>query len=298
MTRKRQLSPAETAFIAELFAYWEHCGSPPYNALVKASGPLHLEEGLPSLSKAAISEIRHGHRLPSAAWLASFIRCCHEEGFRVGKFTTHPGKDGLPEWQEKLKAAKRAGRAPQPHTEETTPAEAAATDAQSFRPSAADENAVVAGFTLPAAEREYVAGQRSYGRTLLAELDRTVSPEAVYRVAVILAASEAYGKSGASLLMGPATTNHPDAIALMEAEDAGPGPFRAAVGRRAGALGAEALADGDLEAAIVFHGCAVRCGSLESAVELAAVLLTLDGDHLLAEDIRAANRTPHVNMHP
>jgi hypothetical protein len=298
MTGKRQLTPAEAAFLAEFVACYELCGSPPYRWLVRASGELHRQEGLPSLSNGAISEILNGHRLPTSAWMASFIRCCHKHAFQIGRFTRDPGKDGLPEWQEKLEAARRAAKTPEPRGVETAAAETVSPEVLTFEPPTAgsDEGAMVAGFTLTKAEREYVGAQRSYGRTLLAELDRTGSPEAAYRVAVVLAASPEHHESGASLLMGPATTNHPDALALL---DAGPDPaFRTAVGEHASALGAEALADGDLEAAIVFYTCAVRCGSQQSAVELAAIVLTLVGDHVLAEEIRAANRTPPAPVRP
>jgi len=284
MTGKRPVTPAGVAFLAELKAYYERCGSAPYRELATASDALPKERWPRTLSPTAISEILTGHRLPNSAWLASFILCCQQYGWKVGKFKKDPGPDTLPEWQEKLQAVKAADRLTESPPPEVP--DAVSPDMLPVEVPASEDNTVGPGFTLTAEEHDYVAAQGPAGQKLLAEL-KSGRPEAAYRLAVVLAASPIHHRVGISLLMGPGTTGHEDSLALLEIP---PGAeFRQAVGEHACELGATALAEGDTEAAVVFYTCAARCCSHEGSIELLSILLTERGEHQAAAEIRAAN---------
>jgi hypothetical protein len=113
-------------------------------------------------------------------------------------------------------------------------------------------------------------------------------PDVAYRVAVVLAATTEHRQVAASLLMGPGTIGHKPALALLEA---GMEPtYTTAIGEHACELGAAAADCGNVEAAVVFYGCAAGCCSHLGTVELAAILLVERGLSGVAETIRAANR--------
>jgi hypothetical protein len=65
--------------------------------------------------------------------------------------------------------------------------------------------------------------------------------------------------------------------------------YQAVIGDHACSLGAAADAGGDVDAAVVFYGCAARCCSSPGLVELAAILLIERGQDRVAEEIRTVN---------
>lgn len=288
MTRKLPVNPAKAGFLADLKALLKQSGSPSYGELAAISKKLPEERDLPTLSTSALSEILNGRRvgLPTSAWVASFVLSCEQYAWKVGKSATTPGPDSLPAWHEKLEAAEAAAGADQP----TVSAETPSFDVLSFEPPPVNgtaDGAAVPGFTLTSSEADHMSGLGAYGQALLAELEEG-NADAAYRVAVVLASTAAHREAGTSLLMGPATIGHRLALALLDASTAP--TFTATVGDHACALGAAADAGGDVEAAVVFYGCAARCGTRPGLVELAAVLLISRGQDRVAEEIRLANR--------
>jgi hypothetical protein len=287
MTRKLPVNPAKAGFLADLKALLKQSGSPSYGELAAISKKLPEERDLPTLSTSALSETLNGRRvgLPSSAWVASFVLSCEQYAWKIGKSTATPGPDSLPAWHDKLEAAEAAVGADEP----TVSAETSSFDVLSFEPSPADgtaDGAALPGFTLTPSEADYMAGLGAYGQALLAEL-KEGNPDAAYRVAVVLASTVAHREAGTSLLMGPATIGHRLALALLDASTAP--TFAATIGDHACALGAAADAGGDVEAAVVFYGCAARCRSPLGLVELAAILLISRGQDRVAEEIRLAN---------
>lgn len=287
MTRKLPVNAAKAGFLADLKALLKQSGSPSYGELAAISKKLPGDRDLPTLSTSALSEILNGRRvgLPTSAWVASFVLSCKQYAWKVGKSTVTSGPDSLPEWQEKLEAAEAAAGVPpdEPSSEAVSP------DVLSFEPRSPNgtaDAAQVPGFTLTSSEADYVAGLGAYGQALLAEL-KDGNPDAAYRVAVVLASTAAHREAGTSLLMGPATIGHRLALALLDASTAPSYP--ATIGDHACSLGAAADAGGDVEAAVVFYGCAARCCSPPGIVELAAILLIERGLDRVAEEIRSAN---------
>ena len=287
MTRKPPVNPAKAGFLADLKALLKQSGSPSYGELAAISKKLPEERDLPTLSTSALSETLNGRRvgLPTSAWVASFVLSCELYAWKVGKSAVILGPDSLPPWHEKLEAAEAAAVRDEP----AVPPETPSYDVLSFDPSPVPETtngAVAPGFTLTPAEAGYLAGLGTYGRALLTRL-REGDPDAAYRVAVVLASTAAHREAGTSLLMGPATIGHRLALALLEASVTP--SFTATIGDHACALGAAADAEGDVEAAVVFYGCAARCRSPLGMRELAAILLIERGLDQVAEEIRAAN---------
>jgi hypothetical protein len=288
MTRKLPVNPAKAGFLADLKALLKQSGSPSYGELAAISKKLPEERDLPTLSTSALSETLNGRRvgLPSSAWVASFVLSCEQYAWKVGKSTAIPGPDSLPAWHEKLEAAEAAAPA---GDEPAVSADTPSFDVLSFEPcpvNGTTDGAPVRGFTLTPSEADYMAGLGAYGQALLAEL-KEGNPDAAYRVAVVLASTAAHREAGTSLLMGPATIGHRLALALLDASTAP--TFTATIGDHACALGAAADAGGDVEAAVVFYGCAARCRTQLGLVELAAVLLISRGQDRVAEEIRLAN---------
>jgi hypothetical protein len=290
MTRKLPVNPAKAGFLADLKALLKQSGSPSYGELAAISKKLPEERDLPTLSTSALSETLNGRRvgLPTSAWVASFVLSCELYAWKVGKSTATPGPDSLPAWHEKLEAAEAAAPTGDEPSEAVSP-ETPPFDVLSFEPSSADGTAdgtAVPGFTLTPSEADCMAGLGAYGQALLAEL-KEGNPDAAYRVAVVLASTAVHREAGTSLLMGPATIGHRLALALLDASMAP--SYTATIGDHACSLGAAADAGGDVEAAVVFYGCAARCCSPLGIVELAAVLLIERGQGRVAEEIRTAN---------
>lgn len=284
------MNPARRAFLTQLKKLREQSGSPSCRRLAEASeelATLYPERGLPTLSVTAISEILAGRRanLPGSAWVTSYVLCCQRHAWQVGMLERDPGFESVPDWQEKLRAARAAEESAAPGPGEP-PSSAAASPARPSR-------GYTSGSPLARPQYDYVAGQGAYARELLAELE-TGDPEAAYRVAVILAADPAHRDAAIALLLRPGTDRHLLALELLEADT---GRFEVAVADHACDLAKAAADEGHLAAAAVFNVAAALCRSFTGVVELAATLLAERGEVRTAEAIRAANtvglyRTP------
>ncbi|XVQ13999.1 hypothetical protein ACQP1W_16105 [Spirillospora sp. CA-255316] len=115
MARKRYpRHPVRDAFLRQLLALHQACGSPAYSLVARTSDRLnetHPVPGgsasLPPLSKTALSETLNGHRkgLPDHGFVASFVLSCYRIAHEQGIIAEDPGRDALPRWQEMLREA-------------------------------------------------------------------------------------------------------------------------------------------------------------------------------------------------
>jgi hypothetical protein len=266
----RQPDPRVAEFITQLRAFWGQCGSPPPARLIKISQNLSQRypaarkrlEGLPPLSKSAISEIMAGKRkhLPQADWLAIFVLSCQHFGFSVGALTDDAGMDGVHVWQEKLRSAQLRG-----------------SGAASW-PDAA--------FRLPDEQREYLA---DYGPVGIALRDRAESGdlEAMYIVALLLGVHRPMSRAAMMLLLRASAAGHCAAVELLdEYPDRLPPPDACA--DRAWTLALAAMASGDRAYAEVLCTAAARGGSLGAAHLLARLAGLSEGEAGTTEPPTAA----------
>ncbi|KAB2379080.1 hypothetical protein, partial [Actinomadura montaniterrae] len=76
-------------FIGALNALYDSCNRPPYRKLAEVSehlGDVYGRRDLPSLSTTGIFDVLAGRRkrLPSAAWVASFVLSCQRRAWETG----------------------------------------------------------------------------------------------------------------------------------------------------------------------------------------------------------------------
>src|SRR5437868_1140593 len=113
----RPMGPGD--FIAELNAFYVSCNQPPYRKLAEISEnlcELYGKRGLPVLSATAAFEVLAGRRkrVPTSAWVASFILCCQRRAWETGVRPSDPGISTLPYWQSRLRAAQNPPQSTSP----------------------------------------------------------------------------------------------------------------------------------------------------------------------------------------
>lgn len=275
------------AFIRALNALYDSCNRPPYRKLAEVSehlGELYGRRDLPSLSTTGIFDVLAGRRkrLPTAAWVASFVLCCQRRAWETGVRSGDPGTASLPAWQARLRAARSPGRnvpPPRPPAEqEGTGREG--TGLESTAPERAlgpPEREPVRPVRLTESQRATVAGYGPRGRALL---DRAAAgdADALYRVAVLLGTDPARGGETVPLLIEAAAAGHPGALDLLDASPDGLDAAEAArhahlLGDRAGRSGAAE----DAEVALVYYKAAVQGGRLDAAFAITEILRHADG---------------------
>lgn len=264
------------AFIRALNALYDSCNRPPYRRLAEVSehlGELYGRRDLPSLSTTGIFDVLAGRRkrLPTAAWVASFVLCCQRRAWETGVRSGDPGTASLPAWQARLRAARSPGR--------TVPPPRPPADTESTGPERAlapPEGEPVRPVRLTESQRATVAGYGPRGRALL---DRAAAgdADALYRVAVLLGTDPARGGETVPLLIEAAAAGHPGALDLLDASPDGLDAAEAA--RRAHLLGDQAGRGGaaaDGEAALVYYKAAVQGGRLDAAFAITEILRHAD----------------------
>jgi hypothetical protein len=253
-------------FIGALNALYDSCNRPPYRKLAEVSehlGDVYGRRDLPSLSTTGIFDVLAGRRkrLPSAAWVASFVLSCQRRAWETGVRPDDPGTASLPGWQARLRAARSAARdVPPPRP----PAGGAAL--------APPEREPARRVRLTESQRATVAGYGPHGRGLLGRA-AAGDADALYRVAVLLGTDPARGEETVPLLIEAAAAGHPGALDLLDASPDGLDAQEAArhahrLGDRAG-RGRERAGR---EVALVYYQAAVRGGRLDAAFAITEIL--------------------------
>ncbi|MVZ99546.1 hypothetical protein F8568_003970 [Actinomadura sp. LD22] len=262
-------------FIGALNALYDSCNRPPYRKLAEVSehlGELYGRRDLPSLSTTGIFDVLAGRRkrLPSAAWVASFVLCCQRRAWQTGVRSDDPGTASLPGWQARLRAARSAVRddVPSPRSADREAPERALAppDGEPARP-----------VRLTESQRATVAGYGPHGRGLLGRA-AAGDADALYRVAVLLGTDPARGGEAVPLLIEAAAAGHPGALDLLDASPDGLDAREAAchahhLGDRAGRSGDRAGG----EVALVYYKAAVQGGRLDAAFAITEILRHADG---------------------
>lgn len=277
MTDDASRPPGPDAFIRALNALYDSCNRPPYRKLSEVSehlGELYGRRDLPSLSTTGVFDVLAGRRkrLPTAAWVASFVLCCQRRAWETGVHDGDPGTASLPAWQARLRAARSPDLAVPPPR---PPAEQEGTAPERTAPErvlAPPESEPVRPVRLTESQRATVAGYGPRGRALL---DRAAAgdADALYRVAVLLGTDPARGGETVPLLIEAAAAGHPGALDLLDASPDGLDAAEAA--RRAHLLGDQAGRSGaaaDGEAALVYYQAAVQGGRLDAAFAITEIL--------------------------
>jgi hypothetical protein len=305
--------PVKAAYRAGLRELRKASGRPSCRKLAAASEKLpelYPDRDLPTLSSTAISEVLNGKRegLPSASWVVSFVLCCQQLSEKVRGTKDKPDLGDVNHWLEKLQAAQDAIELDAQSASRRQASHAAGADESSGRGASlgtpdprahldrevgatASEVAVgsVEPKKLPDAEREYLASYGSHGQQLLTAMEAG-TPDAVYRGAILLAASSTHRDTALAQLLRAAAAEHDESIELL---DASPEQSRLAprdIAVRAMRLGDEAAAEGATAAAQAYYRCAARCDSDSpaAAVRLASFQLTEYGDLEAAALLQAA----------
>lgn len=272
--------PGPGEFIAELNALYESCNRPPYRKLAEISehlSELYGRRGLPVLSATAVFEVLAGRRkrLPSSAWVASFILCCQRRAWETGVLANDPGIAALPEWQARLRAAQTAPpqRVPAPRPADSSaprspapePGEASADSGHS----PPEPGEAAAPLRLTASQRASVADYGEHGRELA---DRAAGgdAEAAYRIGVLLGTDSTRGPEAVALLIEAAAGGHPQALDLLDTAPDGLDPEQAA--GHAYRLGEAAAGAGAPRIALAYYKAAVRGGRLDAAFKITEIL--------------------------
>ncbi|TDD80214.1 hypothetical protein [Actinomadura rubrisoli] len=300
--------PGPDDFIAELNAFYESCNRPPYRKLAEISehlGELYGRRGLPVLSATAVFEVLAGRRkrVPSSAWVASFILCCQRRAWETGVRADDPGISSLPHWQARLRAAQAApppasdGAPAQAAPDEQTQGEQAPgddADRQSSVPYARTppEADAAVPCRLTEAQRTTIADYGDHGRALLNRAARG-DTDALYRIAVLLGTDSAREPEAVALLIEAAAAGHPRSLDLLDADPGGFDHLQAA--RDARRLGDAATIMGSPATALAYYKAAVQGGLLDAAFKITEILRDAGTEHadsswLAPADTDAPNR--------
>jgi hypothetical protein len=266
-------------FIGALNALYDSCNRPPYRKLAEVSehlGDLYGRRDLPSLSTTGIFDVLAGRRkrLPSAAWVASFVLCCQRRAWETGVRSDDPGIASLPAWQARLRAARSPVRdVPPPRPPAESAAAAPAAPEGGLAP---PESEPARPVRLTESQRAAVAGYGPHGRGLLGRA-AAGDADALYRVAVLLGTDPARGGETVPLLIEAASAGHPGALDLLDASPDGLDAREAArhahrLGDQAGRSGARAGG----EVALVYYKAAVQGGRLDAAFAITEILQHAD----------------------
>ncbi|QXJ25543.1 hypothetical protein AGRA3207_007053 [Actinomadura graeca] len=281
-------------FIAELNAFYESCNRPPYRKLAETSehlGELYGRRGLPVLSATAVFEVLAGRRkrVPTSAWVASFILCCQRRAWETGVRSSDPGISTLPHWQSRLRAAQGPpsappsapppdatetggppGLIPEPRVAGTVPAPEAPRGRDFDR---AADGPGAPGATVPVrltvSQRAAVADYGEHGRELV-ERAAEGDADAVYRVAVLIGTDSTRGPEAVALLIEAAAGEHPQALDLLDASPNGLDHHQAA--QHAFRLGEAAAGAGAPATALAYYKAAVGGGLLDAAFKITEIL--------------------------
>ncbi|MFD0687132.1 hypothetical protein [Actinomadura fibrosa] len=265
-------------FIAALNAFYVSCNRPPYRKLAELSeqlSDLYGKRGLPVLSATAVFEVLAGRRkrLPSSAWVASFILCCQRRAWETGVLPVDPGIEALPSWQARLRAAHgppapRRGDRSSAACETAVPGGRAPSVPGARTPPDAETDPAVP-LRLTPSHRAAIADYGEHGRELL---DRapTGEPDAVYRIAVLIGTDPARVPEAAALLIEAAAGGHPGALDLL---DAGSGDLdHRHAAAHAYRLGEAAARTGSPATALAYYRAAVQGGRLDAAFKITEIL--------------------------
>ncbi|WP_067462382.1 hypothetical protein [Actinomadura macra] len=281
-------------FIAELNAFYESCNRPPYRKLAEISehlGELYGKRGLPVLSATAVFEVLAGRRkrVPTSAWVASFILCCQRRAWETGVRPSDPGIDTLPHWQSRLRAAQGPPSSGLPPQAGTSPGKIPNPREADARPKDAGPSArgregaeggsdggrlqspegTVVPVRLTGSQRAAVADYGEHGRDLAGRAANG-DADAVYRVAVLLGTDSTRGPEAVALLIEAAAGEHPQALDLLDSSPSGLDHHQAA--QHAFRLGESAARAGAPATALAYYKAAVGGGLLDAAFKITEIL--------------------------
>ncbi len=296
--------------IALLHAFRLKCGGSSFDAIVSTSerlGELYPAQGevpvkLEVLSKTAVSEILGGKRKgpPRFDWIASFVLSCQRLASEKGVISRDPGIAILPEWARKLAVLSADRRTPRlsDSADATRDRRAAASlmpEASTMPEAATAGERGLASGPLTQEQRDFITSHGRYGLVLLAEVGQG-SAEALYRVALLLAADPAHTEQAGSLLItaAAALAAYLPACDLLDARDEL--LCREAAGR-AHELAQAAQAGDRADEAAAFYLAAARGGIGDAAIEHIQVFLTEHGNPEAARWLAALTTQPSSGRH-
>lgn len=260
----------------------QDCGCPPYRRLTRISRDLgtHYQPSgdvpctLTPLSLTAISEILAGHRkgLPTFDWVASFVLSCQRWAHLNHAISRDPGTSSLPRWAALLAA----------HAASASPPQQVATPGSG-----------PAGHLSPD-QTAFISSHGPYGVILLSQA-RQGHPDALFRIALLLATDPALSGHGPAFLLAAAAAGSAPAIDMLDADPAQLDAFDAA--RNAHDLARAAQARGALDEAIALYRAAARGGIADAAIEHAQAILADKGDEEAASWLASLTAQPSTGRH-